>query len=236
MKQIDTSKAFTLAPFMQEEFHSLFSSLEFTGMENRVICITSTFPNEGKSYVSYHLAKSIAESNKKVILIDADMRNSSMHRRLGYEKEMIGLSHLLSQHASLMEIMYSTSTENLFVVPTGVFPSNPTTLLRSDRFKKMIVSLRKTVDYIIVDTPPIGMVTDGNIIANICDASLLVIGSGTEHIKIARESVELLKAANDNFLGVILNRMTSDKGGYGSYGKYGRYGGYVYGGNNKNGK
>ncbi len=229
MLKINTSGAMALTPLMQEEFRSLYTNIEFSGADNKVICVTSSFPNEGKSYVSYELAKVMAEGNKKVVLVDADLRNSSFYRKLEFSKENTGLSHLLSKKANINEVIYQIDESSLYFIPTGVFVNNPTTLFRQEYFKSVINSLKEHFDYVIIDTPPIGMVTDGTIVANVSDASILVIGSEMEGRTSAKESISMLESANASFLGVVLNKKERKTSRYGRYGKYGKYARYGYG-------
>lgn len=228
MQTINLDSYVPISPVMKEEFRTLYTSLEFSGADHQTICVTSSYPNAGKSYIAYNLASVIAEDNNKVLLIDADMRNSVLYKQLGYEKEITGLSHVLLKKCSPTEALYGTTIPNLYLMPTGVFSNNPTTLLRKGIFRELLQRLCQVVDYVIVDTPPIQMVTDGTIIANACDGSILVVPAKEESRRSARNSIEMLQNANDNFLGVVLNKKEHERKGYG-YGKYGYGYGYGYG-------
>lgn len=206
----------------KEIYRTLRSNIEFTGIENKVIAITSVLPDDGKSTVSFHLAAAFAEADKKTLYIDADIRKSVFAIRYGVGNNHKGLSHLLSGQAAMQEVVYSTNKRSLFVVPTGVLPKNPTELLGNVRFKEALHALKGVFDYIIVDTPPLGSVIDAAVIAKNCDASCLVVPYDSVSRNVTKAIINQLKTANPNFLGVILNKVNMKDRGY--YGK--RYGGY----------
>ena len=219
-----------MLPVMKDAYRRICTNIEFTGVENRVICITSCLPDDGKSTVSYGVARTFAENGKRVLLIDADMRKSELSRQKGFNKKLIGLSHLLSGMNTIKEVIYSTNHLNFYLIPTGVFPKNPTELLNKSRFKDLITYMKNTFDYIIVDTPPLGSVIDAAIIARECDGSVLVFTPDKVSRKSARNIRNQLEQANPNILGVIMNHVSVRSKGY-NYGykdySYG-YGGYGY--------
>lgn len=219
----------------KEMFRTLRTNIEFTGIENKVITVTSCYPNDGKTTISYHLACAFAESGKKALLIDADLRKSIFMSRYQIRQEVCGLSHLLSGQNRLEEVLYETNVENLYVLLTGVFPMNPTELLGNQRFGELLSVVRQMFEYIIIDTPPIGSVIDAAVVAKQSDASLLVLASDVVSRGEARRIVNQLKNANPNILGVVLNKV-SNKGSSYYYGKkykgYTKYG-YGYGNSDK---
>lgn len=220
---------------MKEMFRTLRTNIEFTGVENRVIAITSCSPNDGKSMVVYNLAKSFAENGKKTLIVDADLRKSVMMRNLNIEGELKGLSHYLSGQESVKDIICSTNIHNLYVIPTGVFPTNPAELLGNARFEQMIPVCKQAFDYVLIDTPPLMNVIDAAIVAKKCDGSLLVLASDDTSRMEAKRVVEQLRNANSNVLGVVLNKVDIRMQRY--YGKYGRYGkksNYGYYGSDQN--
>lgn len=200
----------------REVFRSFRSNIEFTGVDNRAIVITSCLPADGKSTVSLRLAMTFAESEKKTVLVDADMRRSVLMRRVRAEGDNIsvGLSHVLSGQKSVTEALYETNLKNLYVIPSGKFPTNSTELLGNSRFEELIIALKKTFDYVIVDTPPLGSVVDAAVAAKRCDGSVLVISEGKDSRKMAKSVLEQLKAANPNFLGVAMNNVEVRKNNY----------------------
>ena len=205
----------------REVFRSFRSNIEFTGVDNRAIVITSCLPADGKSTVSLRLAMIFAESDKKTVLVDADMRRSVLMRRVHAEGDTsVGLSHVLSGQKSVAEALCET---NLYVIPSGKFPTNSTELLGNARFEELIDALKKTFDYVIVDTPPLGSVVDAAVAAKHCDGSVLVIAEGKDSRKMAKSVLEQLKAANPNFLGVAMNNVEVRKSDYYYYKRYYNY-------------
>lgn len=205
----------------KEVYRALRTNLEFTGVENKVIAITSCTPDDGKTVVSYNLAMALAESDRTTLLIDADLRRSVLMQRLSVNRLSKGLSHFLAGHATGEDVIYCTSKKNLYMVPPGIFPSNPTELLGNPRFKKLIDYVRKSFDYVLIDTPPLGSVIDAAVIAKHCDGSMLVISADKSAKREAQQVANQLRSANSNLLGVILNKVDYKAGSY-----YYRKGGY----------
>lgn len=217
----------------EESFKTLRTNIMLSGVENKVIAITSCTPNEGKSTISLSLAKSLAESGKSVLLIDTDLRKSILAGKVTSKEEIMGLSHFLSGLAGTNDILCRTQEEKLFIIMTGVVPPNPAELLGQKRFEALVNSAKKVYDYIIIDTPPLGSVIDAAVVARVCDAAILVVSSGEISYKFARVVKEQLDKTKCPILGVILNKVDMKKDKY-----YGRYYGKYYGeyGNSKNKK
>lgn len=208
----------------KEVYRSLRINLEFTGIENKVITMTSIMPHDGKSTITWGLANLLAESGKKTLVIDCDLRKSVLLQRYkirGIEK---GLTHYLSGQTELNDIIYATEKMNLYLIPTGPFPANPTELLENSRFTKMLQLMKKTFDYVLLDTTPLGYVIDAAVVAKVSDGSILVLAADTTSKAEAKRVVEQLRIANENILGVVLNKVNVTRGSY--YGRYGRYGDY----------
>lgn len=211
---------------VEESFRSLRTNLFFCGREKQVIAVTSCHPNEGKSTISLNLAISLAEAQKRVILIDADLRNSTLLGRVKLSGEKLGLAYFLSGLANFDEVICSTNYENLDMILTGSFPPNPAELLGRQEFTELLEQLRTWYDYIIVDTPPVGNVIDGAIAAEACDGLILVVKAQSTSYRFAQQVKEQLEKTSCPILGVILNEVDITKQGYGRYGKYGKYGQY----------
>ncbi|HIV16365.1 MAG TPA: polysaccharide biosynthesis tyrosine autokinase [Candidatus Alectryocaccobium stercorigallinarum] len=216
-----------------EAYKTLRTNLQFCGEEKKVIALTSCTPNEGKSTVSFNLALSLAEAGKKTLLIDADMRKSVLvGETKPSQQNLQGLAHYLSGQSVLQDVIYMTDVPNLCIVYSGPFPPNPAELLNGNKFNSMLQALRKVYDYVIVDTPPIGSVIDGAIIAEKCDGSILVIESGVISYRFAQEVKDQLDRSGCPLLGAVLNKVDMSNSGYGKY--YGKYYG-DYGNRNKGG-
>ena len=206
-----------------EAYKSLRTNLQFCGEDKKVIAVTSCTPNEGKSSVSMQLGISLAESGKRVILIDADLRKSVLLGRTKTQKSVRGLAHFLSGQATLEDVICSTNVKNFYMIYSGPFPPNPAELLGGKNFRSLLNALRKVYDYVIVDTPPLGSVIDSAIVAEICDGSIMVIESGVISYRFAQEVKSQLERSNCPLLGVVLNKVDMQKQAYGKYGKYGQY-------------
>lgn len=211
---------------VEEAYKSLRTNLFFCGREKKVIAVTSCHPSEGKSTISLNLAIALAEAQKSVIYIDADLRNSTTLGKLTLSGEKLGLTHFLSGQASYAEIICSTNCENLSMILTGRFPPNPAELLGNNAFELLLDQLRENFDYIIVDTPPVGSVIDAAIIAEACDGLIFVVEANATSYRIAQQVKEQLEKTSCPILGVILNKVSTGSTGYGKYGQYGRYGQY----------
>lgn len=227
-----------------ESYKSLRTNLLFCGSDKKVIAITSCTPNEGKSSVTLNLAISMAEAGKKVLLIDADLRKSVLIGRTRVNESVKGLAHYLSRQNILTDVICSTNVKGLHMIFAGPVPPNPAELLSSKLFHDMLVSVRKVYDYVLIDTPPLGNVIDGAVIAEECDGSVMVIESGVISYRFAQEVKGQLEKSNCPILGVVLNKVDISKNGYygkyygkyGKYGRYGRYGSYSKGDYGKAGK
>ena len=191
--------------FTQEAVKVLRTNIQFCGQDVKTIAVTSCTMNEGKSYVSMHLGRSLSEIGKRVLVIDADMRKSVMAGRNSNTKNPKGLSEVITGQAKLSECVYETQHENLYVMFSGKYPPNPVELLNTTYFQTLISCVKDAYDYIIIDTPPLGMVIDAAIIASICDGAILVVGN--KHVKYpqAQEVISQLEKVNCSVLGAVLN-------------------------------
>ena len=212
----------------REAYKTLRANLEFAGDDVKVIAVTSCTPNEGKSSISMNLAKAIAESGKKVILIDADLRKSVLVGRYKTGAVKFGLTHYLSGQKKFNEVYCITNIPNLYVAFSGPVPPNPSELLGGKYFNNMVVKLREHFDYVIIDTPPLGSVIDSAIVSKQCDGCVIVIASNEISYKFAQKVKEQLEVAECRILGCVLNKVNiSQKSYYGKY--YGKYYGRYYG-------
>lgn len=213
---------------MKEAYKTLRANLEFSGEDVKVIAVTSCMPNEGKSSVSLNLAKAIAESGKRVILLDADLRRSVLVGRYKSGNVRFGLTHYLCGQRKFLEVYCSTDVKNLFVAFSGPVPPNPSELLGGKYFQTLIKALRNIFDYVIIDTPPLGSVIDSAVVAKQCDGSIIVIASNEISYKLAQRVKKQLEVAECKILGCVLNKVNMSKKSY--YGKYyGKYYGSYYG-------
>lgn len=212
----------------KEAYKTLRTNLEFAGRNVKVISLTSCTPNEGKTSVSFQLALSMAEAGKRTILVDADLRKSVMRGRYKTTHEQYGLSHYLSGQVELDDACCVTNVENFHIIFAGPVPPNPSELLGGDNFRNMITILRNNYDYVIIDTPPLGSVIDGAVVARVCDGAVIVIESNAISYKFAQSVKEQLEKSGARILGCVLNKVNMTSNGY--YGKYySKYYGKYYG-------
>lgn len=201
----------------EEAYKTLRTNLQFCGKDVKSIAITSCEPNEGKTTVSLNLAKSLAESGKHVLYVDADLRKSVVISRCRVNQAVRGLSHYLSGQSAFADVLYATNIRNLHMIFAGPVPPNPSELLASSGFSTAINKLKSVYDYIIIDAPPLGSVIDAAVIANECDGSILVIAANNISRRFAKKVADQLKMANCPILGVILNKVNMKDSSYGKY-------------------
>lgn len=221
---------------VEEAINRLRINISFTGSDVRKIMIASSEPNEGKSFIALNLWNQMAEAGEKTMMIDADMRNSILYSKYDLKrldgKEMKGLSHFLAGNATLDEVLLHTKYGQGDILPNIENIINPSMLLESDKFRNLLNALAEHYKYVFVDAPPLGLVSDGEKIGNMCDGAILCVRSASTPKGIVKESVRQLERAGCPLLGIVLNRVSESKGGYysrryyGRYGKYGKYGDY----------
>lgn len=213
----------------REAYKILRSNIEFSGRGVRVITITSCTPNEGKSEVSFELGLSFAENNRRVLLIDADLRKSVMREHLLKGRVRYGLSNYLVGQCPIEECICETDRKNFDMILAGPVTPSPSELLGSETFDQLLQEARSRYDYVIIDSPPLGSVIDAAIVGQKSDGIALVLASGAISYRFAQRIVDQLVKAHCRILGCVLNKVDVDnrKGYYGKY--YGRYYGSYYG-------
>lgn len=216
---------------MTESLRAIKTNLQFCGDDIKTILFTSTLPDEGKSTVTFDLARSLTESGKSVLLIDTDMRKSVLVGRLRAKSlkrtEIHGLTHYLSGQKSLSEVLYATQIPKLFMVFAGPSVPNPTEILEKRYFAEMIEFARKQFDYVLIDCAPVGAAIDAAIVAKHCDGAVLVVAQGVANSRMINSVKKQLEASGVRILGAILNKVKMEKSHYGKY--YGSYYGSYYG-------
>lgn len=222
---------------MKEDYHyneaikTLRTNIQFCGNGIRVIMLTSSLPDEGKSDITFALASSLAQIGKQVVMVDADIRKSVLVSRYQLETEVYGLSQYLSGQKCLEAVLYDTSVENLSMIFAGPYSPNPAELLEEDLFEKMVRELKAAYDYVIIDTPPMANLIDGAIVARQCDGAVMVVESGSISYRLEQRVKGQLEKSGCRILGAVLNKVVMERNGYyskyyGRYGKYSKYGKY----------
>lgn len=224
---------------VEESINRLRINISFLGSDVRKIMVISSEPNEGKSFLALNLWNQMAEAGEKTVFLDADMRNSTMYSKYDLKREdgreMKGTSHLLAGNARLEDVLVHTKYGYGDLIPNVENIVNPSMLLESDRFKVLLDGLAKRYRYVFIDAPPLGLVSDGERIGNLCDGAILCVRSAATPKGVVRESVRQLERAGCPLLGIVLNRVNENKGGYygkkygGKYGRYYSYYGNYYG-------
>ena len=202
-----------------EAYRGIRTSIEFSNLDKdlKVITVTSSMQNEGKSTVLANLAVSFANLDKKVLIMEGDLRNPSVHRMFNISN-IKGLTDILLQNKVFADCVHCTDVKNLHVLTCGAIPPNPSEMLSSKKIRDFIESLREYYDYIFIDAPPIGIVTDAGIISTFTDGCIFVVGAGEADIEMAKVSKERLEKVGANILGVVLNKFeSSGASGYYNY-------------------
>lgn len=199
-----------------EVFRTLRTNIQFMHSKKtmKTLLVTSTMPGEGKSWVSANLAITFAQAGKKVLIIDADMRKGRQHTMFNIENKM-GLSNFLSgidetgrtENLDVLKYVRETEIQNLYIIPAGNIPPNPSELLASETTIDMIEKLKDVFDFIIFDGAPALLVTDALIVARLVDSTVIV----TEYNNTKKENLEKVKKDIENvggkIAGVILNKL-----------------------------
>jgi succinoglycan biosynthesis transport protein ExoP len=211
-----------------EAYRGVRTSLYFStnGEGHKVIQITSPNPQDGKSTLTANLALSIAQSGKRILLIDADLRKPQVHKLFGLSGDT-GLVSIITGEADPGEVICPSSVPGLSLLPCGPVPSNPAELLTAPRFKELLDVLREQFDFVLIDTPPLLAVTDPSVVAPRVDGVLLTLRLTKNGRPSAERAKEMLDTLGANVLGVVVNGI--DRNGSGSYGYGYGYGGYGYG-------
>ncbi|EPJ4556455.1 polysaccharide biosynthesis tyrosine autokinase [Acinetobacter baumannii] len=199
-----------------ESLRSIRTAIHFAlaNAKNNIIMIAGTSPEVGKSFISTNLATIFAQGNKRVLLIDADMRRGYMHKYFDVDVKP-GLSELLSGQADLQKVLHKTQVANLDVITRGKSPTNPSEILSSNQFKELLEQLQSQYDHIIIDTPPVLAVTDGIIISQYTGVNLIVARYAKSQMKELELTVNRFEQAGVKVNGFILNDIQRASAGYG---------------------
>lgn len=207
-----------------EAFRTLRTNLQFTmsGSNSCVIAVTSSFPGEGKSWNSANIANVFAAQGKKTLLIDADLRKGVQEKKFNVSNSF-GLSNYLANvNFSEKNFIKETAFENLYIITRGNVPPNPSELLDSERMDLLIEKVKEEFEVVIIDAPPVLVVTDALILAGKVDKVVLVVAMNETNKNFVLESKNSLDKVDAKLAGVILNKAKIDKKAYYKYG-YSKY-------------
>lgn len=215
--------SFPNLPFdITEALNQLRVNIDLCGAGIKVIMITSSVPNEGKSFISVCLWKMFAELGLKTLLIDCDLRNSEMRFKYGirFEGAKEGLAHFLAGRLELSDAICTTNVPNGYILPVEGGMPNPAILLEGNLFKQMIEASRETFDIVILDTPPLSNVADAMKIATHCDGSILVVRSNSTPRSMVINSLQQLRRTTTPVLGTVLSRVNTNSKKNSYYNRY----------------
>ncbi|MDO8686344.1 MAG: CpsD/CapB family tyrosine-protein kinase [Clostridiales bacterium] len=213
---------------ISEAYRVLRTNIQFSSIDKplKVIVVTSSGPGEGKTTTVANLAVTFAQSGSRTLIIDADMRKPRMHRVFGL-KNAVGLTNVLVQRYDYVDCLQKYPDGILDILLCGAIPPNPSELLSSNAMKQFVQKVREDYDIILIDSPPVGTVTDAAILSTIVDGTVLVVASGKIEADSVKKAKELLQKVNANIVGVVLNKLVKN-----AQGNYYYYYYYYYGENN----
>ncbi len=202
-----------------EAYRSLRSNIEYSSFDDeyRVIVVTSSVPEEGKSTTSGNLAIALAQSGNSVLLVDCDMRKPSIHKMFKISNAA-GTAELLLRK-KIFEEVANNYNENLTIITAGKIPPNPSEMLESRAMTSFIKEMKKEFKYIILDTPPLQAVTDAQVLSTKADGVLLVVRAGSTKREMVFNSVDLIKKVQGKVIGTVLNGVENKKNSYYYYGE-----------------
>lgn len=205
-----------------EQFNTIRTNIEFSNVDNDCssIMVTSSSMSEGKSTISANLAVAFARQGKRVILVDSDLRRPTVSATFKMKNPMGITSCLADSNVKIREIVYKTSVPNLYVIPSGPIPPNPSELIGSNKMLKLINALNEQSDLVIYDAPPVLSVTDAQLLSTRVDGTVLVVRENQTEKESIKTAIKLIEHVNGNIIGTILNDVHATSNGY--YGYYGK--------------
>ena len=215
MAEIDFITHYDSRSPVSEAYRAIRTNLQFAGAgkQLKTLVFTSAIPGEGKSTTVANLAIAMGQDDKKILLIDCDMRKPVVHRRFGLLNR--GLSNCFAEDLSLKEVIQADVFPNLDVVTSGPVPPNPAELLGSKKMKALLQEAAEAYDYVFLDMPPVLAVTDAALMSSRVDGTVIILGSGDIGPDEGKQAKSLLEKVHANILGVILNKVPQHhKSGY----------------------
>jgi capsular exopolysaccharide synthesis family protein len=191
---------------ISEQYRTIRTNIQFSSVDEEIktLMVTSPGPAEGKSTTVANLAVVFAQQEKKVLLVDTDLRKPTVHYTFNLNNTY-GLTSILSKQRTISDAVQSTEQQNLSILTSGPIPPNPAELLGSHAMGQFLEDAKQEYDVILFDTPPVLAVTDAQILANKSDGVLLVVYSGKTEMEEAAKAKELLTSAKGKLLGTVLN-------------------------------
>lgn len=189
-----------------EQYRLIRTNIQLYARNRKIksIVVTSPSPSDGKSTTAVNLAIVLAQQGKPVLLVDADLRKPTIHYAFNVNN-IQGLTNFLTKRSGLDEVISSTHVSNLDIITSGPIPQNPSELLDTESMADLLEELKKAYEYVILDSPPVLVVTDAQILANKSDGIVMVVSSGKTSKGGALRAKELLDKAKASLLGVVVN-------------------------------
>ncbi|RJX23786.1 MAG: polysaccharide biosynthesis tyrosine autokinase [Dethiobacter sp.] len=209
-----------------EAYHSLRTNILFSGLDKpiRSILVTSPLPDGGKTTTVSNLGVTISRTGARVIIVDGDLRRPAIHRVFGLDNK-VGLTNLLvEENLTVEDALQETEAENLYILTSGPLPPNPSELLVSAAFSRLLEKIKEQCDFLLIDSSPALAVTDPALLSRYVDGTILVINFGDIPREVAQKAKEQLENVKANIIGVVLNKIPSNGTGYYYYYYYHYYG------------
>ncbi|WP_420830498.1 CpsD/CapB family tyrosine-protein kinase [Bacillus piscicola] len=192
---------------VSELYRTIRTNIQYAAVERPIqsLLITSPGPEEGKSTTVANLAVTMAQQGKNTLIVDADLRKPTVHYTFRTMNAQ-GLTNFLTHQARFGEVIQSTEIDHLYILPSGPIPPNPAELLSAKKMEQFLHEAKEEFDIVLFDAPPVLPVTDAQVLAGYCDASILVLKSGKTDIQAGQKAKDLLAKADANMIGTILNQ------------------------------
>ena len=198
-----------------EAYRILRTNIQFIGIDTskKILLVTSSGPGEGKTITTANIAVAFSQYGSKVLVIDGDLRKSRIHKLFDRSNRR-GLTNALMEPDKIHDYIVATDIQNLSLLTSGPLPPNPSELLGSNKMKIILGMLEEEYDFIFIDSPPVGMVTDAQILSTLADGTLLVAAAEQVTVDAFKSAVVLLQNVNANIIGVVLNKLDRQSHGY----------------------
>lgn len=204
-----------------ESISSLATNIEFANVDKKIksALITSANPNDGKTTIAINLGRTWAKRGYKVIVVEGDFRHPSIGKATGIDGA-IGIMNVLAGGVALDRAIVRDESTSMDVLLTGPLPPNPTQVVSSDKMKDVVKTLEATYDFIVIDAPPVGIITDAAIISTYVDGTVVVVSQKITKMPDLEAAVANIRQVGGNLLGVVMNQVDMGKRGGKYYGKY----------------
>lgn len=208
---------------ISEAFRNMRTNITFSDIDNelQVLAVTSSSNSEGKTTIISNYAVALAQSGKRILLMDCDLRRPQIHRKFDLTNKK-GLTNILLKEIPIADGIQKTEVSNLFIIASGPIPPNPSEILASRRMGELITELKKDFDYVLLDAPPLGLVTDAAVLSSVAEGYIIVVSLGESDRDGVQYVIETLQNISANIIGVVANKVRSNKR-YMDYGYLGYY-------------